>query len=363
MQFSFLSVLFLFGALQALLFMAGVWRKNTRHPISLRLLLLLLACIAVILAHHGIFMNLSGREAWHYSLMGLSAACWLAVPPALYLYVFSLVDEKFRWRRGYWGYFTVSIYHVISWLLAFTGFKYGFYLLFASIPQWYNFAWLGSYLVVAAIFGIGTLRLLAQGPAPDPQLIRLNWMRYYVIAFLVAIGISTATLFYMGIYTRLSEYFEFTLLFVFEVFVLALVYQSLRRSTYSVLLANRLYGATATTASELKTLHLRLEQYMEKEVPYLRPDLKLSELAKAVGATDNELSQLFTQHLVSNFYSYVNGYRLAAFENALGKEENAHLSINGLAIECGFKSKTSLYKVFRQKHGTTPVAFLKAQAQ
>lgn len=361
MQFSFLSVLFLFGALQAFLFMAGMWQKSVRHPISLRLLFLLLASISLILVHHGVFINLSGLEVWHYSLMGLSAACWLAVPPALYLYVFSLVDENFQWRPVYWLYFAVSIYHVVSWLLAFTGFQYGFHLLFANIPQWYDFAWLGSYLIVAAIFGFGTLRLLSHGPAPSPQLARLNWIRYYVVAFLVAIGISAAVLCYMGIYTELSEHFELILLFVFEVFVLALVYQSLRRSTYSILLASRLYGTTAATAAELKALHLDLERYMTKEQPYLRPDLKLGELAKGVGAANNELSQLFTQHLGSNFYTYVNSYRLAAFENSLGKRETAHLSIDGLAIECGFRSKTSLYKVFREKHGTTPVAFLKAQ--
>lgn len=363
MQFSFLSVLFLFGALQAMLFMAGIWRKNIAHPSSLRLLLLLLGSISVILAHHGVFMSLSGTEPWHYSLMGLSAACWLAVPPALYLYVLSLVDEEFQWRPVYWLYFLVSIYHVVSWLLAFTGFQIGFYLLFASIPQWYGFAWLSSYLVVATIFGFGALRLLTDGPTPRPQLARLNWMRYYIVAFLIAIGISAAALCYMAIYTELSDYFEFSLLFVFEVFVLALVYQSLRRSTYSVFLANRLYGTTAATAAELKTLHLNLEQYMVREQPYLRPDLKLGELAKGIGAADNQLSQLFTQHLGSNFYNYVNSYRLAAFENSLGKRETAHLSINGLAAECGFRSKTSLYKVFREKHGTTPVAFLKSRAQ
>lgn len=359
MQFSFLSVLFLFGALQGILFMAGMWRKRTQHSLTLRLLMLLLISISVILSHHGILMSLSGKEAWHYSLMGVSAACWLAVPPALYLYVLSLTEEGFRWRPGYLGYFVFSIYHIVNWLLGLFGFRFGFYLLFSGFPQLYNYAWLGSYLLVAVVFGVGTLRLLK----PAPQLARLRWMRHYVIAFLIAIGISTVALLYIGLYSELSAYFEFSLLFVFEVFVLALVYQSIRRSTYSVLLANRLYGTTAASAPRLKVLHLNLEQYMKREQPFLRPDLKLGDLAKGIEATENELSQLFTQYLGSSFYAYVNGYRLVAFEHALGKLENAHLSISGLAIECGFRSKTSLYKVFREKHGTTPVAFLRARTQ
>jgi len=176
MQFSFLSVLFLFGALQGILFMAGMWRKRTQHSLTLRLLMLLLISISVILSHHGILMSLSGKEAWHYSLMGVSAACWLAVPPALYLYVLSLTEEGFRWRPGYLGYFVFSIYHIVNWLLGLFGF---------------------SYLLVAVVFGVGTLRLLK----PAPQLARLRWMRHYVIAFLIAIGISTVALLYIGLPT------------------------------------------------------------------------------------------------------------------------------------------------------------------
>lgn len=360
MQFSFPAVLFLFGALQALLFIVGLWRNGTgSRTISFRLLISLLVGIGIILAHHAIFTSLSGREAWHYAFMELSAACWLLVPPALYLFVRSLTEEDFRWRRRFWGLFAVSGYQLISGGLGFIGFPYGFYLLFGNNMALYTYAWVGSYLVMGAVFGVATLRLLRTSRQSARQRERLRWLQHYVTAFLLAIGISSVALIYLGLYNKYSVNFELSLLLVFEFFVLAIVYQSVRRSTYSAWLANRLYGATALAPSGLRDLSLRLDAYMQAKRPYLDPSLRLSDLAEGCGITENDLSQIFNQHLGTSFYAYVNGYRLSAFEDRLGNEDSAHLTVSGLAEECGFKSKTSLYKVFREKHGTTPVAYLK----
>lgn len=360
MQFSFLAVLFLFGALQALLFIVGLWRNSSDHrTISFRLLITLLVSISVILAHHAFFSSILGHQAWHYAFMELSAACWLLVPPTLYLFVRSLTEEGFRWRGRFWWLFAVSGYHIISKGLGLIGFYYGFYLLFGGNMALYTYAWVGSYLVMGAVFGVATLRLLRAPRKSARQRDRLRWLQHYVIAFLVAIGVSSIALVYLGLYNKYSVNFEFSLLLVFEFFVLAIVYQSIRRSTYSAWLANRLYGATAVAQPELRKLHQRLEAYVYAERPYLDPSLKLSDLANGSGITENDLSQVFTQYLGTSFYAYINDYRLKAFEARLGGEASANLTISGLAEECGFKSKTSLYKVFRDKHGTTPVVFLK----
>jgi len=360
MQFSFPAVLFLFGALQALLFILGLWRNSADHrTISFRLLITLLASIGVILTHHAIFSSLPGKAAWHYAFMEFSAACWLMVPPTLYLFVRSLTEEGFHWQRRFWWLFSVSGYQVLSGGLRFVGFPYGFYLLFGKNVALYNYAWVGSYLAMGAIFGLATLRLLRKPRQSARQQERLRWLRYYVIAFLVAIFVSSVALVYLGLYDKYSVNFEFALLLVFEFFVLAIVYQSIRRSTYSAWLANRLYGATAVAPPALKVLHEQLDSYVKADRPYLNPALKLADLASASGISENDLSQVFTQYLGTSFYAYVNGYRLSAFEAQLGTDASSHLTISGLAEECGFKSKTSLYKVFREKHGTTPVAFLR----
>ncbi|MEL7161995.1 MAG: helix-turn-helix domain-containing protein [Bacteroidota bacterium] len=96
--------------------------------------------------------------------------------------------------------------------------------------------------------------------------------------------------------------------------------------------------------------------------PYLNPELRRSDLASATGISEHDLSQLFSRHLGTNFYTYVNGFRLAAFEARLTDGSLEQLTMAALAQACGFKSKTSLYRVFREKHETTPGEYLKQRS-
>lgn len=64
---------------------------------------------------------------------------------------------------------------------------------------------------------------------------------------------------------------------------------------------------------------------------------------------------------MSSSMAYVNAHRLRCFEQRLLSGALEELNIAGLARACGFKSKTSLYRVFRQKHGMTPGEWVKGQ--
>ncbi|MCD8164788.1 MAG: transcriptional regulator, partial [Bacteroides sp.] len=56
-----------------------------------------------------------------------------------------------------------------------------------------------------------------------------------------------------------------------------------------------------------------LASYMEREKPYLNPDLKLPELAAAIGCSSVELSQLLNLYMECGFTDYINKYRTQEF--------------------------------------------------
>ena len=66
------------------------------------------------------------------------------------------------------------------------------------------------------------------------------------------------------------------------------------------------------------------------------------------------ISQTFNEHLKTNFYNYVNGFRLSLAKKKLLDSEFSKLNIIGIAMDCGFKSKSTFYKLFKQKTGKTP---------
>lgn len=109
-------------------------------------------------------------------------------------------------------------------------------------------------------------------------------------------------------------------------------------------------------ANELQTsLRYQLE---EKEL-FLQPELTLRELAEATQTSEKKLSYLLNQNLDTNFYELLNKYRVEKFKSVVTKKENQKLSIVGIALNCGFPSKSSFYRAFKSNVGTSPSAYIK----
>jgi YesN/AraC family two-component response regulator len=61
---------------------------------------------------------------------------------------------------------------------------------------------------------------------------------------------------------------------------------------------------------------------MERERPYLDPDLTLRKLAELSKLSELELSSLLNNEFQRNFFDYVNGYRIEEFKKQLVDPSN-----------------------------------------
>ncbi len=101
----------------------------------------------------------------------------------------------------------------------------------------------------------------------------------------------------------------------------------------------------------------KIVEAMEDREPYLNPDLTLPDLAGLCGLTTVKTSQALNQVIGKSFYSFVNEYRTRHFIRNMNKSEFGHLSLIGLAYECGFKSKSTFNRFFKDYTGHTPSRF------
>jgi len=104
-----------------------------------------------------------------------------------------------------------------------------------------------------------------------------------------------------------------------------------------------------------------LQTAMERDKLYLNPDLTLDILAQHTGIAPKIISAALNRNLDKTLNEFVNEYRIAAFKERFTDTGNAHLTIAGIAAECGFNSQATFQRTFRQFTGLSPSEY-KAQA-
>lgn len=110
---------------------------------------------------------------------------------------------------------------------------------------------------------------------------------------------------------------------------------------------------------EMARLEQMLSHLMTAEKPYLNEDLTLTGLAEFLNVPDKKLSALLNQFMNVSFYDYVNSFRVNDVKSMMESREFDNLTLLGIAYECGFKSKTSFYRIFKKTTGLSPSAYKK----
>ncbi len=121
--------------------------------------------------------------------------------------------------------------------------------------------------------------------------------------------------------------------------------------------------AKKTVLPEVKVNSLldNLLSYMENEKPYLSAKLNISDVSMKLDCTEIELSQLLNNHLNVNFSNFINTYRVNEIKHRLNQDNLSKYTLKALSEQCGFSSKTTFYRVFKNVTGMTPLEYFKRE--
>ncbi len=106
-----------------------------------------------------------------------------------------------------------------------------------------------------------------------------------------------------------------------------------------------------------------LEKLMEEEQPFLNKNLSLSTLSDKLNTRTHILSFVINTNYNVNFYTYVNKFRLEYCKSLLKNPKKQHLSMEGVADEGGFGSKSTFNTLFKKHLGMTPIQYKKSKNQ
>jgi AraC-like DNA-binding protein len=125
-------------------------------------------------------------------------------------------------------------------------------------------------------------------------------------------------------------------------------------------------GKAEETEASIKTeslLSRNLKDLMEREKLYLNEKLSGKETAETLGISRHQLSEVLNNEQETNFYNFINHYRVEACKQKMANPKFGHYTLLALALECGFNSKTTFNTVFKKDTGMTPRQFKKTLQQ
>ena len=288
-----------------------------------------------------VFFHFNPELSFHYLQFGLTA-CFF-VGPFLYFYVKSITkssDKVFnKWK-----------YHlaILIPVALIVGFLYPFkdninlwrpYIIKTIYIQWFIYILTSCYAIRHKIKNL----FIRQ-----EQITSLDiWLLSILIGNLLLV-----TSYYFASFVN---YISGALTFSFLLYIL-LLYVFYNKKNKSILFnASNKYGDKKIATDAADKLQQKLKSVMREEELFKNANLKSADVAKKIGLTTHQFSQLLNDNLGKNFALFVNSYRIEAAKNML--HNNHNLTLEAIGYECGFNSKSTFFTTFKKLVGSTPAQF------
>lgn len=120
-------------------------------------------------------------------------------------------------------------------------------------------------------------------------------------------------------------------------------------------------GETKNEAEEALNLNewkTKIAHLFEIEEVYKKANLTLTDIAGLLDTNRNIVSKAINQEFNMNFNDFVNKKRAEAVIERLRKGEHVDSTLLGIALDCGFNSKTTFNRAFKKHTGATPKQFI-----
>lgn len=114
---------------------------------------------------------------------------------------------------------------------------------------------------------------------------------------------------------------------------------------------------------EMQAICKQASDYAVSTKAYLRPDISLALFAKEANISQRTLSRAINSCLRRNFFEFINEMRVEEVKRRLMKLETSDYSIDSIFAECGFRSRSTFFLVFKKMEGKTPAAWLEEMRQ
>lgn len=120
-------------------------------------------------------------------------------------------------------------------------------------------------------------------------------------------------------------------------------------------------AAPAMDEQQMKEVCEKASQYMAESKAYLRPDISLALFAREINIPQRTLSRAINGSLGCNFFEFVNRMRIEEAKRLLRDLRTSDFNIDSIYSDCGFRSRSTFFMVFKKMTGMSPAVWLEGR--
>lgn len=119
------------------------------------------------------------------------------------------------------------------------------------------------------------------------------------------------------------------------------------------------YHKSRLETDEMAAYCQKITDWLKETQKYKDPNLSVWHISTATGIPTAVISQSLNRFLKKNFFDLVNHMRLEKAKQILLSEAAEGYTIESIATDCGFRSRSTFYQVFSKYEKTSPARWLK----
>ncbi len=302
-----------------------------------------------------------------YPIIHFLPIIWYTViPPATYFFVQYLTKPDYEFKP--WGYllFAPFILHFIFQCFELFNYFSGNINVPEDLPKHYFNQ--NIFEFIAVIFALAISVLILRTLSNYEKLLydyyaeisnkSLKWLSHTLIGGLVLILIWLVSALIDFFPNDSDDVIGRILLLGLSILIYWIGYSMLmRRELFTSRKLTSLIDPTneASKLSEKTEDHYqKLLALMTEKKRYQDPDINMSALSKEIGLSKGYLSQIINTKEGKNFFDFINAYRVEEVKQKMADPNFDHYNILSLALDAGFKSKSTFNAVFKKMTGMTP---------
>ncbi len=373
-----------FGYFLALLFALLLWYRGWREE---RLSDKLLGCVLFLLAMEiqDYTFGFSGINYLWEKLDGFPRHFALAFAPTIYFYLRAQINRDFRFKAVHVAHYLPYFVYFLINIVVFVQGKEGISAFRASaVARWLG--WLeqiaiwGSYVYYfyQSLQLYRHYRKWSESQFSDTESVSFIWLRNFIYLIIAGevfkFGWNVADMVFGDLPYEQDWWWHLLTIAI-------ICYVGIRG--YAQVQPNKLnFSEQALKSDELKPIVLadkteriivptevnytewkaKIDRLITEEKIYLEPELTLSDLANRLKTNASLLSGVINGGYGKSFNDFINELRVEEFKKQCQDPKNQHLSLLGIALDCGFNSKATFNRAVKKFTGASPRSFSDAKS-